>query len=114
MSRLYTPREAADVLGLGYSSLKKWIYHGKIKTIQTPGGHHRNPESEIDHLVPRNVVTDTPELRRRLARSVSGRNQFIGRITDIKIGGLFAQLRLFVGAGTSHPSSPRMKYENSA
>ena len=47
-------------------------------------------------MLPRNDLTDTPELRRRIARSVSARNQLIGRITDIKIGGLVAQLRLSV------------------
>jgi molybdopterin-binding protein len=94
MPRLYTPREAADMLGVGYASLKKWLYQGKIKSIQTSGGHHRIPESEIERLLPRKVVTDSPELRRRISRRVSGRNQLFGRITDIKICGLIAQLRL--------------------
>jgi molybdopterin-binding protein len=85
MPRLYTPREAADMLGIGYGSLERRLYQGNIKSIQTPGGHHRIPDFEIDRLLPRNEVTDTPELIRRIARSVSARNQLIGRITDIKI-----------------------------
>jgi excisionase family DNA binding protein len=97
MRRLYTAREAADILGIGYASLKKRLYQGKIKSIQTSGGHHRIPESEIERLLPRKVVTDSPELRRRMSRRVSGRNQLFGRITDIKICGLIAQLRLSVG-----------------
>ena len=46
------PREAANILGISYPTLKQWIYHSKIKTAKTPGGHHRVPESEIDRLIP--------------------------------------------------------------
>jgi hypothetical protein len=27
MPKLFTPREAAQVLGVSYASLKQWIYH---------------------------------------------------------------------------------------
>ena len=48
---LLTVRQAAARLGVGYSTLKQWIYKGKIRSIRTPGGHHRIPESELDkHL----------------------------------------------------------------
>ncbi len=97
MPKLYTPRDAAKVLGIGYSSLKQWIYRGKLKTVRTPGGHHRIPESEIDRLLPRISVSGAPEKRRRSFRRISGRNQLIGRITDIKVSGLLAQVTLAVG-----------------
>ncbi len=97
MPKLYTPRDAAKVLGIGYSSLKQWIYRGKLKTVRTPGGHHRIPESEIDRLLPRIRVSGAPEKRRRSFRRISGRNQLIGRITDIKVSGLLAQVTLAVG-----------------
>ncbi len=97
MPKLYTPRDAAKVLGIGYSSLKQWIYRGKLKTVRTPGGHHRIPESEIDRLLPRISVSGAPEKRRRSFRRISGRNQLVGRITDIKISGLLAQVTLAVG-----------------
>jgi phage antirepressor YoqD-like protein len=29
MPKLYTSREAADMLGIGYASLKKWLYQAK-------------------------------------------------------------------------------------
>jgi excisionase family DNA binding protein len=90
MPRFYSPREAAAVLGISYASLKQWIYQGKLKSVQTPGGHHRISESEIDRLLPRKTVVDTPEMKRRMSRRVSGRNQLIGRITDIKVSGLVA------------------------
>jgi molybdopterin-binding protein len=97
MPKLYTPREAAQVLGVSYPSLKQWIYSGKLKSVQTPGGHHRIPETEIDRLLPRSSVKGKPEKTRRMFRRVSGRNQLTGRITDIKISGLLAQITLAVG-----------------
>ncbi len=97
MPKLYTPRDAAQVLGISYASLKQWIYQGKLKSVRTPGGHHRIPESEIDRVLPPVTVKGTREKRRRTFRRISGRNQLIGRITDIKVSGLLAQVTLSVG-----------------
>lgn len=97
MPKLYTPRDAAQVLGISYASLKQWIYAGKLKSIQTAGGHHRIPESEIDRLLPRITTSSDPVKRRRTFRRISGRNQLVGRITDIKIDGLLAQVTLAIG-----------------
>src|SRR5580698_10800064 len=97
MPRLYPPREAAQLLGISYASLKQWIYSGKLKSVQTPGGHHRIPESEIDRVLPRASVKGKPEKTRRMFRRVSGRNQLTGRVTDIKMSGLLAQVTLAIG-----------------
>lgn len=97
MAKLYTPRDAAEVLGISYASLKQWIYQGKLKSVQTAGGHHRIPESEIDRLLPRIARTGPIEKRRATFRRISGRNQLIGRITDIKVSGLLAQVTLSLG-----------------
>ena len=42
-STLLTPRQAAGKLGITYPVLKHWILAGRIRTIKTPGGHHRVP-----------------------------------------------------------------------
>jgi molybdopterin-binding protein len=97
MPKLYTPRDAAQVLGISYASLKQWIYRGKVKSVQTLGGHHRIPESEIDRLLPRVTVSGAPETRRGMYRRISGRNQLLGRVTDIKVSGLMAQVTLSIG-----------------
>jgi molybdopterin-binding protein len=97
MPKLFTPRDAAQVLGVSYASLKQWIYSGKLKSVQTPGGHHRIPESEIDRLLPRSSVKGNPEKTHRMLRRVSGRNQLTGRITEIKMSGLLAQVTMSVG-----------------
>ncbi len=97
MPKLFTPREAAEVLGISYASLKQWIYQGKLKSVQTPGGHHRISESEVHRLLPRISVKGKPEKTRRMFRRVSGRNQLTGRVTDVKISGLLAQVTLAIG-----------------
>jgi molybdopterin-binding protein len=97
MPKLFTPREAAQVLGITYASLKQWIYQGKLKSVQTPGGHHRISESEIHRMLPRISVKGKPEKTQRMFRRVSGRNQLTGRVTDVKISGLLAQVTLAIG-----------------
>ena len=97
MQRLLAPREAANILGISYPTLKQWIYHGKIKSVKTPGGHHRVPESEIDRLFPKKFERGTIESRRGNLRKISGRNQLIGRVLEVKFSGLLAQVRLAIG-----------------
>ncbi len=97
MQKLLAPREAANVLGISYPTLKQWIYHGKIKSVKTPGGHHRVPESEIDRLIPRKVERGDIETRRGNFRKISGRNQLIGRVVSLKFSGLLAQVTLAIG-----------------
>jgi molybdopterin-binding protein len=99
-TKLHLPREAAKILGISYPTLKQWIYKKKLRTVKTAGGHHRIPESELDrflHLALKRLPV--PE-RREGFRKISGRNQLVGRVTEIKIDGLMAQLRLSIGGQT--------------
>src|SRR5262249_12752874 len=97
MQRLLAPREAANILGISYPTLKQWISHGKIKTAKTPGGHHRVPESEIDRLLPRKLEHGDIQTRRGNFRKISGRNQLIGRVLSIKFSGLLAHVTMAIG-----------------
>lgn len=97
MQKLLTPREAANILGISYPTLKQWIYRKKIKTAKTPGGHHRVPESEIDRLIPKKLEHGDIASRRGGFRKISGRNQLIGRVLEVKFGGLLAQVTLAIG-----------------
>jgi molybdopterin-binding protein len=97
MQRLLAPREAANILGVSYPTLKQWIYRGKIKTAKTPGGHHRVPESEIDRLFPKKLDRGDIATRHLNFRKISGRNQLIGRVVAIKYSGLLAQITLAIG-----------------
>ena len=95
--KLFTPREAAQVLGISYPTLKQWIYKKRIRTVKTAGGHHRIPEKEIDRFLYRASETGEVSERRTNFRRISGRNQLVGRVTDIKISGLVAQVTLSIG-----------------
>ncbi len=93
-AELFSPRDAARVLGISYPTIKQWIYKGRLTTRKTPGGHHRIPATELDKLLPRTVEKSSG---RSGFRRVSGRNQLVGRIVDIKIQGLLAQVKLSIG-----------------
>jgi len=95
--KLYSPREAAQILGVSYPTLKVWIYKRKIRTVKTAGGHHRVPESQLDKFLHRAQERGEPASRRTGFRRVSGRNQLIGRVTDVKVSGLMAQVSLSIG-----------------
>lgn len=95
-NRVYPIRHACAVLGVSYPALKQWIYKGKIKTIKTPGGHHRIPQSEIDRLLPAVPEHGSVQSRREGFRKISGRNQLVGRIVELKIEGLMAQVTLSI------------------
>jgi molybdopterin-binding protein len=94
--KLYPLRDACKVLGVSYPALKQWIYKGKVKTVKTPGGHHRIPETEIDRLVPAVPQRSPLQARRENFRAISGRNQLVGRIVELKIEGLMAQVTLSI------------------
>jgi len=100
MESLLTPREAALRLGISYPTIKQWLYRGKIKSIKTPGGHYRIPEAALDGLLHEANEPDTS--KRQMMRRLSGRNQLVGRIVEIKIDGLLAQVKLSIGGQIIH------------
>ena len=93
---LLKPRDAAATLGVSYPTLKQWILAGTLKTIKTPGGHHRIPESSLQPLM-KSRPTTNPKASRDRFRAVSGRNQLVGRIAEVKISGLLAKVVLEIG-----------------
>jgi molybdopterin-binding protein len=95
-AKLLTPRKASEVLGVGYTTLKQWIYSKKLRSVKTAGGHHRIPESEIDRLLPRKTEKGNVKTRRKYFRRISGRNQLMGRITEVRVDGLMAQVTISI------------------
>jgi len=93
---LLKPREAALQLRISFPTIKQWIYARKIRSVKTPGGHHRIPQSEVDRLLFRTRAKTAPG-RQDLMRRVSGRNQLVGRIEDVRISGLMAEVTLSIG-----------------
>jgi molybdopterin-binding protein len=102
---LLTARAAAERMGIGYSTLKQWIHHGKIRTTRTAGGHHRLSEAEIDRLLARHTPPVRQESRRAerpkgLIVALSGRNRLRGFVEEVRTDGLLGQVRLRIGDQT--------------
>jgi molybdopterin-binding protein len=87
---LLTPRQAAEKLGISYPALKHWILAGRIRTVKTPGGHHRVPLESLDEFLP---AATAPTGSGR----ISGRNQLLGVIVEVIIEGLLAKVVLAIG-----------------
>ena len=104
---LLTVRQAAGRLGVGYSTLKQWIYQGRVRTRTTSGGHHRIPEAEVDRLLAPTTPAPGPARSGRdqtggaevpgVIVALSGRNQLRGYVDEVRVQGLLAQVRLRIG-----------------
>src|SRR5690349_20020193 len=98
-----TVRAAAARLGVGYSTLKQWIYQGRVRTTQTAGGHHRISDAEIDRLTTRSTPDKKPTSRAAttgLIVALSGRNRLRGFVDEVRSDGLLGQVRLRIGDQT--------------
>ena len=98
---LLTVRAAAQRLGVGYSTLKQWIYSGNVRTTTTAGGHHRIADAEIERLIARGNPS-SPATKRKpgttgLIVALSGRNRLRGFVEEVRVDGLLAQVRLRIG-----------------
>lgn len=93
--QMLTPREASRMLGVSYPTIKQWILSGKLKTVQTPGGHHRLSEAALKPFLTKDKTKPAAESRQRYRR-VSGRNQLAGKVVSIHIQGLLAEVVLSV------------------
>jgi molybdopterin-binding protein len=101
---LLTIRAAAVELGVAYSTLKRWVAAGVVRTTKTEGGHHRIAESEVARLAARHGSGDDAH---RLASidteaigALSARNRLPGFVEEVRVDGLLAQVRLRVGDQT--------------
>jgi molybdopterin-binding protein len=86
-----TAAQAAKALGVSYSTVKQWIYRRRVRSVRTPGGHHRIPASEVVRL------RGVPPPRGDVLESISGRNKLAGVVTKLTIGGLLAEVTMDIG-----------------
>jgi molybdopterin-binding protein len=93
----FTPAEAAEMLGVSYQTIKQWIYRKRIRSVRTPGGHHRIPASEIRRLGASAPSTSPAPVG---MDAISGRNKLLGAVTRIRESGLLAEVTLRVGDQT--------------
>ena len=99
-----TVRAAASRLGVGYSTLKQWIYQGRVRTTPTAGGHHRISDAELDRLNSQSAGSRTgrarPSTTSGLIVALSGRNRLRGFVDEVRSDGLLGQVRLRIGDQT--------------
>jgi molybdopterin-binding protein len=94
---LFKLREAAAEIGVSYPTLKQWIYKGKIRSVKTPGGHHRIPRAEVERLSGSRSARMPREVDPVDLAAISGRNKLLGTVADVKFDGLLAQVTIEVG-----------------
>jgi molybdopterin-binding protein len=75
---------------MSYPALKHWILAGRIRTVKTPGGHHRIPLEALEEFLP------AAQAHAGSSR-ISGRNQLMGTVAEVLIDGLLAKVVLSIG-----------------
>jgi len=88
-----TASAAARALGVSYSTLKQWIYARKIRSVRTPGGHHRIARSEVARLSGGRLAGAA----REGLDAISGRNKLAGVVTRVRTAGLLAEVTIDIG-----------------
>lgn len=75
--RLLTPKRAAELLCVTGQTVKKYIYAGRLRSVTTPGGHHRVREADVRALLKpsefadgRSVTDPNLEVVRSLVRII--------------------------------------------
>ena len=98
---MLTVRAAAIELGVAYSTLKRWLRSGRVRTTRTEGGHHRIARTEVDRLLA--THPQSPAVARRTGSAdatelleLSARNRLPGVVEEVRVDGLLAQVRLQV------------------
>ena len=105
-STLLTPRQAAEKIGISYPAIKHWILAGRIRTVKTPGGHHRVPIEALDEFLPAASAHSG-------SGRISGRNQLLGSVVEVVIEGLLAKSSSPSAISVSPPSSRPTQSVNS-
>lgn len=95
--KLHQPREAAKILGISCATVKQWIYKGKLRTVKTLGGHHRILEADIERHLRSKLAAASRRKSGPGSDKISESNQLLGRILQIKVDGLMAQITILAG-----------------
>ena len=89
-------RDAALQLGVSFRTIKQWIYKKKIRSVQTPEDITGSPRVNWTVCFFRTRGKTGAE-RTEAVRRVSGRNQLVGRIDQVRISGLMAEVKISIG-----------------
>lgn len=85
--------QAAELLGLGIDTLRRWEADGRLATIRTSGGQRRVPIAEVSRLLAERRGSTTA----RPIVAQSARNRFSGIVTRIERDGVAAVVEVLCG-----------------
>lgn len=85
--------EAAELLGVGIDTVRRWEADGRIETVRTGGGQRLVPLAEVSRLLAerRRATTDRPIVAQ------SARNRFAGIVTRVERDGVVAVVEVLAG-----------------
>jgi molybdopterin-binding protein len=86
--------QAAELLGIGIDTLRRWESDGRLETIRTEGGQRLVPIAEVSRLLAerRRTTPDRPIIAQ------SARNRFAGIVTRIERDGVVAVVEVLAGS----------------
>jgi molybdopterin-binding protein len=85
--------EAAELLGVGVDTVRRWEADGRIDTVRTHGGQRLVPLAEVSRLLAerRTSTTDRPIVAQ------SARNRFSGIVTRVERDSVVAVVEVLCG-----------------
>lgn len=91
--KLYSPKEASEILGIHIRTLQKWDKEGVLHAIRTPNNRRKIPQSEIDRLLGKSTfkTNNTSNVAVIYAR-VSSHDQKKKGDLDRQIGAIFSKI----------------------
>ena len=94
-SKAHTLRigEAAELLGVGIDTVRRWEADGKLETVRTDGGQRLVPLAEVSRLLAerRRDTADRPIVAQ------SARNRFAGIVTRVERDRVVAVVEVLAG-----------------
>ena len=86
--------EAAELLGVGIDTVRRWEADGKLETVRTGGGQRLVPLGEVSRLLGerRRATPDRPIVAQ------SARNRFAGIVTRVERDGVVAVVEVLAGS----------------
>jgi molybdopterin-binding protein len=85
--------EAAELLGVGVDTVRRWEADGRLETVRTEGGQRLVPLSEVSRLLAerRTATVDRPIVAQ------SARNRFLGVVTRVERDNVAAVVEVLSG-----------------
>lgn len=97
--------QAAELLGVGVETLRRWEEDGQLRTVRSAGGQRLVPLEEVSRLLgerrqstgEQRTTGQRPATRERRIVAQSARNRFAGVVTRIERDGVVAVVEVMAG-----------------